>query len=177
NVATASFTVTVLKFAGAAGFRDWLIAEGDDPTTDPDADLNRDGFSNIYHYLFDIPPASLIQSDPRGLVPSVDPGLLPNRAAFVVKVPAVLPQGVAVVLEGTEDGVTWETLARRAAGEQSWQFSLPVLLEISPPVEGLETVAVGLGKTYRQAPVGLFRLRVVLDGKSESPVRQRRGLW
>ena len=106
NVARASFTVTVLKFAGAAGFRDWLIAEGDDPTTDPEADLNRDGFSNSYHYLFDVPLASLIKSAPRDLVPSVDPGLQPNRAAFVVKVPTVLPQGVAVVLEATEDGVT-----------------------------------------------------------------------
>ena len=163
NVATASFAVTVIKFAGAAGFQDWLIAEGDDPTTDPEADMNRDGFANSYHYLFDVPLASLIKSDPRELVPSVDPGLLPNRAAFVVRVPDVLPPGVAVVLEATEDGVTWETLARRAAGEQEWQFSLPVLLETSPPMAGLETVAVGLGKTYRQAPVGLFRLRVALD--------------
>jgi hypothetical protein len=165
NVTTASFTVAVLKFDGAAGFRDWLIAEGDDPTTAPDADLNRDGFSNTYHYLFDVPLTSLIKSDPRDLVPSVNPGLLPNRAAFVVKVPAVLPQGVAVALDGTEDGATWEMLAKRASGEQSWQFSLPVLLETSPPVEGLETVAVGLGSTYRQAPVGLFRLRVILDSE------------
>jgi hypothetical protein len=142
-----------------------LIAEGHDPTTDPNSDLNHDGFANVYHYLFDVPLASLIQADPRELVPSVDPGLLPNRAAFVVRVPDVLPQGVAVVLEATEDGVTWETLAKRAAVEQEWQFSLPVLLETSPPVAGLETVAVGLGKTYRQAPVGLYRLRVVLDGE------------
>jgi hypothetical protein len=70
-----------------------------------------------------------------------------------------------VALDGTEDGATWEMLAKRASGEQSWQFSLPVLLETSPPVEGLETVAVGLGSTYRQAPVGLFRLRVILDSE------------
>ncbi|MCB1098771.1 MAG: HYR domain-containing protein [Verrucomicrobiae bacterium] len=165
NVATASFTVTVLKFAGVAGFRDWLTAKGDDPTIDLFADANQDSYANVFHYLFDVPLTTWFTSDPRELVSSVNPGLLSNRAAFVVKVPAVLPEGVIVVLEGTEDGYSWEALATRAAGEQDWQFSLPVLLQTSPPVGGLETVAVGLGKTYREAPVGLFRMRVVVDGE------------
>lgn len=165
NEATASFTVTVENFQGAAGFRDWLAAMGDDPATGAYLDANHDGFANVFHYLLDVPLQQYVQHDRRGIAPLIDTGLLAKSAAFLFKVPDILPAGVKVVVEVTEDGKSWRTLASRSAGQQTWQFDLPVRLEAAPPVGGLETVAVGLGKTYQQSPVGLFRLRVVLDGE------------
>ena len=152
-----------------AGFRDWLISEGHDPNTDPDADLNRDGFANVFHYLLDIPLHQFVQHDPREVAPIIDTAVLARSAVFLFKVPETLPPGITVAVEVTEDGKSWTRLATRSSGQATWQFDVPVLLVFSPPVAGLESVAVGLGKTYRQVPMGLFRMRVELDGESVSP--------
>ena len=152
-------TLTV-NSTGFDVFGDWLAANGYDPNTEPFADANLDGFANVFHYLMNVPLESFIANDPRGLSPQVNPSLLPDRAAYVFKIPSALPSGLTIVVEASEDGFEWSSIAQRA--QSGWNFEFPDQAHVRPSIDGLEMLTIGTDEPYHRSPIGLFRLKVLL---------------
>ena len=117
-------------------------------------------------FLLDVPLSENIQHDPRSIAPTVDPTFLPDRAAYIFKMPRDLPPGVTVIAESSPDAQSWVSIATgtSSAGAQSnWEFTSPDQSTVSPSDDELETITTGLNQSYEDAPIGFFRLQVLLD--------------
>ncbi|MEZ5329519.1 MAG: HYR domain-containing protein [Verrucomicrobiales bacterium] len=158
-------TVPITIRDGGTGYDAWAQVYGlnaSSARSDADADINADGFSNLFHYLQGISPHAFIPAEHPGLQPDLDVHGLENRPTFYFSLPATLPGRIKVNVQVSDNGAQWFTVASRGEGT-AWEVARSHLLLESESVGGRRKISVAPSSELTEVRIQLYRLNLAVQ--------------
>ncbi|MCB1100254.1 MAG: HYR domain-containing protein, partial [Verrucomicrobiae bacterium] len=157
-------TVPITIRDGGTGYDAWAQVNGlkaSSARTDANADINGDGFSNLFHYLQGISPHASIPMEHPGLRPDIDIRGLDNQPTFRFSLPATLPDRIKASVQASNNGTEWFTVASRDKGS-AWAVARSHLLEESE-IHGCKQVRVAPSSGDNESRTQLYRLSLAVQ--------------